>query len=178
MDHVLCSVCQVDDCSWQATHLVPLWPAPQHQLLVLWLHIWTCLCFNDSYRLITDFSRDRLELVLNHISRSQIFKITGAVRLLDVWVHHFKIIPPFHNCRFHCHCFRNDFIPLPQSLLFHDFIVEVYREFLGLHVLVFVPACCVTCGSLYKQMSGQFSSIKTNSLKCQRAKSLNAFVEM
>ena len=44
----------------------------------------------------------------------------------------------------------------------HNFIVEVYREILGLHGLVFVLTCSLKSGALYAQVCAFLNYVQSN----------------
>lgn len=49
-------------------------------------------------------------------------------------------------------CCRNVLVPLPRSVPRHNPVLELYRQFLRRHGLVFALMCTVNCGTLYRQM--------------------------
>ena len=43
-------------------------------------------------------------------------------------------------------------VPFPRSMLRHNPVSELYRQFLGPHGLVFALTCTVNCVTLYRQV--------------------------
>lgn len=78
--------------------------------------------------LVTSLTKALLALLLSLAGWPTLASPVGSTRL------------PLHNDGNHSvprdiHSFINGFIPLPRSLSRHNLIVEVYKEFLGLHGL-------------------------------------------